>query len=442
MQKQFLIIIFVALSCFVKAENITVLHHKNYYPYAFINADGKADGVLIDYWKLWGEKNNIHIKFIAANENNFIELINNDSAQIISGIGYSDKFSESLSFSEYILRVNTVLFIRKNVNIKSIHEVNFPISALKNYNTKELINEKFNFLNINYHNKLVDLIEKINNPDNKGFIYDYPSPVFGKTKVTIPKGYKEFIVLENDRLRPAVKKGNTDLLKTVVKGSKNITDDEMYELAYKWNIAVPKPSYLWVLVVAILVLTGLLAFYVLALRKQKKQAKIISGFESSQDWQVLIDKGENDYIEFKSSLRWDYRQEKMNKALELIIAKTISAFLNTEGGMLFIGVDDEGNTLGLENDYSTLSKKNGDGFLLAMTTMINNNLGKKSHKFINMNIISLNNKDICIVTMEKSDQPVFIVKGDKDEFYIRASASSQALGIRETLEYTKSHWNK
>jgi len=31
--------------------------------------------------------------------------------------------------------------------------------------------------------------------------------------------------------------------------------------------------------------------------------------------------------------------------LEYVIAKTISAFLNTDGGTLIIGVDDEGNTL-------------------------------------------------------------------------------------------------
>jgi len=91
--------------------------------------------------------------------------------------------------------------------------------------------------------------------------------------------------------------------------------------------------------------------------KNKKKANLLADFKSRSDWQVIIDKGENDLIEFKSSLRWDYRQDKVNKALETVIVKTISAFLNTEGGMLFIGIDDDGNTLGLENDYITLSKK-------------------------------------------------------------------------------------
>ena len=38
------------------------------------------------------------------------------------------------------------------------------------------------------------------------------------------------------------------------------------------------------------------------------------------DWKLIIDKGENDQIEFKSSLRWDYRLEKPNRVIEQVIA--------------------------------------------------------------------------------------------------------------------------
>ena len=37
--------------------------------------------------------------------------------------------------------------------------------------------------------------------------------------------------------------------------------------------------------------------------------------------------------------------------------------------MLFIGVDDDGNILGLEKDYNSVGKENHDGFLLSLTTI-------------------------------------------------------------------------
>ena len=48
----------------------------------------------------------------------------------------------------------------------------------------------------------------------------------------------------------------------------------------------------------------------------------------------ILTEEENRYLEFKSSLRWDYRQEKVNPELEKVIMKTIAAFGNTDGGIL------------------------------------------------------------------------------------------------------------
>jgi predicted HTH transcriptional regulator len=50
--------------------------------------------------------------------------------------------------------------------------------------------------------------------------------------------------------------------------------------------------------------------------------------------------------------------------LEKVISKTIAVFVNSEGDTLFIGVDDDddGNVVGLENDFQVLKKKNIYGF--------------------------------------------------------------------------------
>jgi predicted HTH transcriptional regulator len=52
------------------------------------------------------------------------------------------------------------------------------------------------------------------------------------------------------------------------------------------------------------------------------------------------------------------------KLLEKVIAKTIAAFMNSEGDTLFIGVDDEGYPIGLQNDYGTLKKQDSGGFMV------------------------------------------------------------------------------
>ncbi|MBA7522020.1 Lon protease [subsurface metagenome] len=168
-----------------------------------------------------------------------------------------------------------------------------------------------------------------------------------------------------------------------------------------------------------------------------------SGTKTNEiEWKRIISEGENKFIEFKSSLRYDYYQNKVNKELEFVIAKTISAFLNSEGGKLLIGIKDDGSILGIENDLNIFNKnkQNVDNFLLKLGQIINNYLGKQFSNYIFPKIITLEDKTICIVEINKSEDPVFIKKGNQEQFYIRGTAGSEPMSISETLDYIKLHW--
>ena len=57
------------------------------------------------------------------------------------------------------------------------------------------------------------------------------------------------------------------------------------------------------------------------------------------------------------SLRFDYQSGQINPALEYAAMRSVCAFLNSEGGNLLIGVNDEGQVVGLEPDTGCLIKK-------------------------------------------------------------------------------------
>jgi hypothetical protein len=94
-----------------------------------------------------------------------------------------------------------------------------------------------------------------------------------------------------------------------------------------------------------------------------------------QSLRRLIDTGESDHLEFKSSMRWDGKQGKVNKALEYVIAKTLCGLMNHRGGILMIGVDDQGHILGIGKDCGTLRQQNEDGFEQRLVTLATTYLG-------------------------------------------------------------------
>jgi hypothetical protein len=152
---------------------------------------------------------------------------------------------------------------------------------------------------------------------------------------------------------------------------------------------------------------------------------------------ALISGGENQKVEFKSSIRWNYDENRKDTRLESLIARSIASFMNSDGGYLFIGINNEGDKIGLDKDYSTLGKnqRNKDGFQLQLTEIINSYLGKAYHQFISVKIFTDNCKDFCCVEVKPVQEPVFVIINEKKEFYIRENNRSQKLEIHEFHEY-------
>ena len=150
---------------------------------------------------------------------------------------------------------------------------------------------------------------------------------------------------------------------------------------------------------------------------------------------------ESQDVEFKSSIAWDYKANKKNKDLEQVIAKTISAFMNTEGGLLVIGIDDNKNVLGIKNDLSLLKKQDEDGFRQKITEIINNFMKKDLGQLVQCVFEEKETEKIALVHVKPSvDEPTWVKINDDPQFYIRTSNSTQKLNMVEALQYIKKHW--
>lgn len=158
----------------------------------------------------------------------------------------------------------------------------------------------------------------------------------------------------------------------------------------------------------------------------------------------MISNEENNNVEFKSSLRWDYREKNVNKELEYEVVEAIAGFMNAEGGHLLIGVRDDKKILGLEKDYSTLgAKKNSDGFQLQLSNIIKNCIGVEFNKFIKIDFENVYEEEICHIEIDRSPKEVFFKdQSGKKQFAVRMNNSTEILDSEKTVEYCKMHWGE
>ena len=148
---------------------------------------------------------------------------------------------------------------------------------------------------------------------------------------------------------------------------------------------------------------------------------------------ILIEEGETQFTEFKSSLRWNTHTNKRDSEIELACIKTIAGFLNAKGGVLFIGVKDDGSILGIKND----SFENADKMMLHLNHLIASKLGKEATFQVHLSIVSINQHLILRADCDASHQPIY-VKTDKDElFFVRIGNLTQSYSIKNAVEYIK-----
>jgi len=152
----------------------------------------------------------------------------------------------------------------------------------------------------------------------------------------------------------------------------------------------------------------------------------------------LIEAGEGQTVEFKSALRWNSYSGQVDKKIENSCLKTVAGYINAEGGILMVGVNDSGEPVGLDNDQF----KSEDKLLLHWVNLLKSYLGTEFTPYIRSIIHSIGNKRILVVECLPSSIPVFFTRDNEEFFFVRMTNTTQALKPSEVVVYIEQHRNK
>ncbi|MDP2703642.1 MAG: putative DNA binding domain-containing protein [bacterium] len=164
-------------------------------------------------------------------------------------------------------------------------------------------------------------------------------------------------------------------------------------------------------------------------------------FHAKPDAEKLLSAEEHERLEFKSSLRFDYKSGQVNRDLEKAALKTVAAFLNTRGGHLVIGVNDRREPLGLQSDYRTLRRSDSDGFENHFTQVFNAAIGPEFRHLVKLWFSPARGATLCVVQVAPSPRPVYLKFDDNEHFYVRTGNVTTPLKLSEVETYRKSRWS-
>lgn len=150
---------------------------------------------------------------------------------------------------------------------------------------------------------------------------------------------------------------------------------------------------------------------------------------------------EHGKLEFKTSLRWDIKEQKVNKALEKSVFKTAAAFMNSDGGNILIGVGNKGEVIGLESDFKTLNRPDADGFENHFNNLFSAMIGSNFRQFVNLEFHEKDGQQICLIRVQSSPKPVYLrLENGTEDFYVRTGNATTPLKMSEVATYISSWW--
>ncbi len=158
---------------------------------------------------------------------------------------------------------------------------------------------------------------------------------------------------------------------------------------------------------------------------------------SNTSSRLLIQNGEDEKVEFKSSLRYNLHTGKFDKNIEQASLKTIAAFLNSEGGTLLVGVEDDGNIFGLEKDQFA----NEDKAMLHLSNLVKTKISMHHLTFLKIHIEEMDGKDIMRVDVNPANLPAYYSGNNDEIFYIRTGPSTSQLRVSELYTYIQKRFS-
>ena len=160
-------------------------------------------------------------------------------------------------------------------------------------------------------------------------------------------------------------------------------------------------------------------------------------------WYKLPEKNDKGQLVYKFGRETLSSKEQVYKAVSDITLIEISAMLNTQGGVLVLGIHEKGTIkelCGVERDsQDSPSLQNLDAYFRHIETKIANEIGQYSN-FINIYksknpYYSEQGKEICIIEISKlpSDEICCF----RDKVYIREGSSKKEVHAKDLIHHLK-----
>lgn len=209
------------------------------YPFQYVDENGIASGLLVDFWQQWARLNKQKVVFRPAHWKQSLDSVEQSTADIHIGMARTASRLKIFDFSEPLSKVNGYLYINKALtDINTLEKlIPYKIGVVMGSAHVEVLLAKQPKLTFSYYANRKELLDAVVN--NEVFIFagleGYLRESHISQEVIMSFPFSHRIAISEFAFYPAVKKGNLAFLEKVMRGFNLVKPDEFNKIEQDWS---------------------------------------------------------------------------------------------------------------------------------------------------------------------------------------------------------------
>ncbi len=224
-----------------RSETLVVAMAADFPPLSFLNAAGEPAGILADLWRLWSQKTGRNIRFHAVAWKGSVESLRQGTADVHSGMFYSDARARHFDFSRPMYGVRSGVYFAAAEPQPRIREMKGGrIGVIQGTYMRTYLENRFPALTVIPFQNSEEMVIAAKNGEIRAFASVVPIMDRLIAELGMSGDFNPRIdILYRKEILAAVAEGNEALLEAIESGLDKITPAEYVEIEKRW---IPDPD--------------------------------------------------------------------------------------------------------------------------------------------------------------------------------------------------------
>ncbi len=226
-----------AINVAVAKDKVTVAMDDTYPPMSFLAPNGKPEGILVELWRLWSEQTGVEVDFVSGTWEKTLEFVRSGQADIHSGLFENKERAEWMLFSDSLYSIKSAFYFSAHASIPDLNQMHGKkIGVVAGTYQHSFLKPKYPSVAIKIFESHEDLVAALVS-QKVDIIFDEVPTV---SRILAQFGWQGLVSRLNasgvsNMVHAAVIKGNSDLLKEVNEGFRQLDPLRLSAIDERWT---------------------------------------------------------------------------------------------------------------------------------------------------------------------------------------------------------------